>query len=216
MIASYSEIKNQLYAAVIADILDDLGYRDQVMEAGIRPLDPEQVLVGRARTMLAVPEFTIPARPYDLQIDAVDALQAGDVVVAHTSNITGSAFWGELFSTAVAARGGTGAVMDGYVRDVRKIIEMKFPVFAAGLRPLNSKGRCTVTAYDIPVRCGGVLVHPGDLIFAEIDGVVVIPQAVSDEVITRALETASRENDMRRELLHGASLRSAWEKYQVL
>jgi 4-hydroxy-4-methyl-2-oxoglutarate aldolase len=216
MIASYSEIKNQLYAAVIADILDDLGYRDQVMAAGIRPLDPEQVLVGRARTMLAVPEFTIPARPYDLQIDAVDALQAGDVVVAHTSNITDSAFWGELFSTAVAARGGTGAVMDGYVRDVRKIIEMKFPVFAAGLRPLNSKGRCTVTAYDIPVRCGGVLVHPGDLIFAEIDGVVVIPQAVSDEVITRALETASRENEMRHELLHGASLRSAWEKYQVL
>jgi len=216
MSLDYSQIKNQLYAAVIADILDDMDFPDQVMTANIRPLQAEDIIVGRARTMLAIPEFHIPDAPYQTQIDATDALNPGDVVVAHTSNITNSAFWGELFSTATRVRGGTGAIIDGYVRDVRKIMAMNFPVFATGMRPINSKGRCTVIDYDVPVICGGVMVHPGDLIFAEIDGVVVIPQAITTEVIARALETATKENEMRAALLSGKTLREAWEKYQVL
>lgn len=213
---NFSEIKTQLYAAVIADILDDMGYRNQVMTEDIRPLGADDIIVGRARTMLAIPEFHIPDEPYQTQIDATDALQAGDVVVAHTSNITDSAFWGELFSTASMARGATGAIIDGYVRDVRKIRAMAFPVFATGMRPINSKGRCTVSAYDVPIMCCGVKVHSGDLIFAEIDGVVVIPQAVVDEVIQKALETATKENEMRKALLSGTTLREAWETYRVL
>jgi 4-hydroxy-4-methyl-2-oxoglutarate aldolase len=210
------EIREKLYAGAIADILDDLGYRDQVMDATIRPVQPDVVLVGTARTMLAIPEFSIPAQPYELQIDATDALRAGDVVVAHLSGITSSAFWGELFSTAALARGAAGAVMDGYVRDVRRVAELGFPLFAAGMRPVNSRGRCTVAAYDVPVRCGGVLVHPGDLIFGEIDGVVVVPQALIDRVVTQALHVAGQENRMRAELARGSTLRAAWEKYRVL
>lgn len=209
-------VKEKLYAAVIADILDELGYRQQVMSAAIRPLLPDMVIVGRARTMLAVPESEIPAQPYQTQIDATDALLPGDVVVAHTSGITNSAFWGELFSTAAQARGAVGAVVDGYVRDVRKIIEAQFPVFATGMRPINSKGRCTVAAYDVPILCGDVLVHPGDIIFAEIDGVVVIPRQVEQEVIVRAVATASQESAMRQSIKNGSTLRAAWETYQVL
>jgi regulator of RNase E activity RraA len=210
------KVKQKLYAAVIADILDELGYRNQVMTADIRPLDPQTVLVGHARTMLAVPEFSTPAQPYDKQIDATDALRPGEVVVAHLSGVTDSAFWGELFSTAARARGAVGAVMDGYVRDVRKIQTLDFSVFAAGIRPINSKGRCTVIAYDAPITCGDVTVHPGDLIFGEIDGVVVIPQAVAVQVVARALEIAAKEHAMHTALQAGSTLRGAWEKYGVL
>jgi regulator of RNase E activity RraA len=211
-----NEVKEKLYAAVISDILDGLGYDRQVMEPAIRPLQPGDLVVGRARTMLAVPEFSAPGEPYQVQIDATDALQPGDVVVAHTSGVTSSAFWGELFSTAALARGAVGAVMDSYVRDVRKVLQLAFPLFSKGMYPVNSRGRLTVIAYDVPVRCGGVLVRPGDLVFAEIDGVVVIPQEAADEVVERALEIASRENLMGQELRQGSTLRAAWEKYRVL
>jgi 4-hydroxy-4-methyl-2-oxoglutarate aldolase len=212
----YASAKENLYAAIIADILDDMGYRDQVMDATLRPLQAESLVVGRARTMLAVPEFSIPARPYDRQIEATDALEPGDIVVVHMSQITVCAFWGELFSTAAVMRGAVGAVMDGYVRDVRRVTQMNFPVFAAGIRPINSKGRATVAGYDLPIQCGGVLVHPGDVVFAEIDGVVVIPEKIAPEVMERAMQAASRENRVRSDLLAGSTLRAAWEAHRVL
>jgi regulator of RNase E activity RraA len=216
MTHDFARLKAVLYAAVLADILDDLGFTEQVMDAAVRPIHPDAAIMGRARTMLAIPEFHVPDPPYGAQIDATDALEPGDVVVAHVSGVTSSAFWGELFSTAAQARGAVGAVMDGFVRDVRKIGELGFPVFATGLRPINSKGRCTVQAFDVPVRCGGVLVKPGDIVFAEMDGVVVIPGEVADEVIARALETAQQEDHMRAALREGMTLRAAWEKFRVL
>lgn len=211
-----SGIKDHLYAAVIADILDDLGYRDQVMSAEVRPMLHDTVVVGRARTMLATPCFEDPDPPYQVQIEAVDALEIGDVVVAHLSGITDAAFWGELFSAAAKARGAVGAVMDGYIRDTRKVLEMGYPLFATGIRPINSKGRLTVEAYDTPVRCGGVLVHPGDIVFAEVDGVVVVPGAIADQVFMQAAEVAQKENLMRAELDNGLSLKAAWDKHRVL
>lgn len=211
-----SGIKDHLYAAVIADILDDLGFRDQVMSAEVRPMLHDTVVVGRARTMLATPRFEDPDPPYQVQIEAVDSLETGDVVVAHLSGITDAAFWGELFSAAAKERGAVGAVMDGYIRDTRKVLELGYPLFATGIRPINSKGRLTVEAYDTPVRCGGVLVHPGDIVFAEIDGVVVVPQAVAEQVFQQAAEVAQKENLMRAELDNGLSLKAAWDKHRVL
>jgi 4-hydroxy-4-methyl-2-oxoglutarate aldolase len=93
---------------------------------------------------------------------------------------------------------------------------MNFPVFAAGIRPINSKGRATVSAYDVPLRCGGVLVHPGDVVFAEIDGVVVIPEKIAPEVMERAIEVAERENRVRSDLLAGSTMRAAWEAHRAL
>jgi regulator of RNase E activity RraA len=93
---------------------------------------------------------------------------------------------------------------------------MGYPVFHTGIRPLDSKGRGRVMAIDVPVRCGDVLVRPGDLIFADFDGVVVIPRAVEDEVLRRAEEKASKENATRRELLEGRTLREVFDKYRVL
>ena len=109
-----------------------------------------------------------------------------------------------------------GTVCDSQVRDCVRIIEMGFPVYYAGIRPLNSKGRGLVVDYDVPVICGEVLVHPGELVFADFDGVVVIPKAVEKEVLRLAHTTAGQETISRQELLAGKSLKEVYAKYGVL
>lgn len=208
--------RETLYSAVLADILDDMGHRHQVMHANIRPVCHERVVVGTASTMLATPRCEEPAEPFATQIQAVDALREGDVVVAQMSGITDAAFWGELFSTAAKQRGAVGAIMDGYARDTRKVIELGFPLFATGIRPINSKGRLVVEHHNQPIRCGGVKVKPGDVVFAEIDGIVVVPQEIAQEVFARAFAVAQKENLMRHDLENGMLLGEAWRKHRVL
>ena len=216
MLQLQAEMKAKLYAAVLSDVLDDLGYRQQVMHPSIRPLVNQGILMGRARTMLAVPEFEAQGIPLRAQMEATDALAEGDVVVAHTSQVQSCAFWGELFSTAALARGCRGAITDGYIRDTRMLLEMQFPVYSKGIYAVSSKGRMTVSAFDVPIACGGVLVRSGDIVFAEFDGIVVIPAAVADTTIERALDIVSKEDGMREALRSGLSMQAAWEKFRVL
>ena len=119
-------------------------------------------------------------------------------------------------STVAINKGAAGCVCDSQIRDCVRIIEMEFPVYYTGIRPLDSKGRAIVTDYDVPVRCGDVLVHPGDIIFADFDGVVVIPRAIENEVMEKAKDKANRENLSRKELLQGNSLRAVYDKYKSL
>ena len=212
----FDHLAGRLYAAVISDVLDAAGYRDQVLDARITHHAGRDVLVGRAATILAGEEVKLQGDPYALQIEAIDALEDGEVVVATTHGSSRAAFWGELFSTAAKARGARGLILDGLVRDRRKIDEIGFPVFATGARPVDSMGRLTVYAHGVPIRCGGVLVKPGDLVFAEPDGVVVIPSEVEDEVISAALEKVGREDRVREELAGGSSLAEAWARHRVL
>lgn len=124
--------------------------------------------------------------------------------------------WGELMTTAAIARGARGAILDAFVRDVKKIIKLGFPVFAVGIKPLDSKGRGYMVDYDCPVECGGVPIESGDLVFADYDGVVVIPQEAEEEVLRRALEKAQMENLSKKELQAGCYLREVYAKYGVL
>jgi 4-hydroxy-4-methyl-2-oxoglutarate aldolase len=151
-----------------------------------------------------------------LEIEAVDSILAGEVVVISTGGSRRNAPWGELLSTAALARGARGAVVDGLVRDVKKIEELGFPVFAAGIKPVDSKGRGIVIDYNVPVECAGVLVHPGDLVVADFDGVVVVPAGIVGEVLRLARDKAGREDHSRAELMRGAYLRDVYEKYGVL
>ena len=212
----YDRIADKLYAAVISDVLDAAGRRHQVLDARVTHYCGPGVLVGRAATMLAGEQVEVEDEPYALQVEATDALGKGDVIVATTQGNERAAFWGELFSTAAMARGARGLVLDGFVRDRRKIDEIGFPVFATGSRPVDSMGRLTVHAHGIPIRCGGVVVRPGDLIFAEPDGVVVVPAVIEDGIIAAALEKIEREDTVRDELAKGASLAEAWKRYGVL
>ncbi|MEO5891807.1 MAG: RraA family protein [Ferruginibacter sp.] len=215
-----SDIKEQTYVAAICDILDELGYRNQAMHQRLRPLLPDMRncgFIGRARTFAWKEVDTVGDDPYDLEIEAMDSLKKGDVVV-HSTDFNGTnAPWGELMSTIAMQKGVTGCVCDSQVRDCIKIIDMNFPVYYAGIRPLDSKGRGLVIAYDVPVQCGGVLVHPGDLIFADFDGIVVIPKEVDEEeVVQKAKDKVNAENLSRQELLTGKTLREVYDKYKAL
>lgn len=208
----------KLYVAAVCDILDDLGYKAQAMHQRLRPLDPANcVFIGPARTIQwMLMDYVVEEDPYGLELAAMDSLRPGDVVVHCTDHGGLNAPWGELMSTAAKMRGAVGCVCDSQIRDCRKIMALRFPVFAAGIRPLDSKGRGRVMAFDVPILCGEVHVKPGDLIFADFDGVVVIPSGIAEKVLEAASEKATRENLSRKELLEGKLLSEVYQKYGVL
>lgn len=209
-------LREKLYAAVVSDVLDAAGLHDQAMDARLRPLAPTMRLVGRAHTVVTADVFEVPADPYRLEIEAVDALKPGDVMVASTGRSQRTCFWGELLSTAALARGATGCAIDGYVRDALKIGEMGFPVFATGFRPVDSASRSAVVKYGCAVECGGIVVHPGDIVFGDFDGVVVIPRDRLTATVAAALAKIDDENRSRDMLRQGAKLRDVYDRYGVL
>lgn len=213
-------IRTNLYVAAVCDILDELGYRNQAMHQRLRPLlpDPENCgFIGRARTFRWMDtDYVVEDNPYGLEIEAMDSLKAGDVVV-HSTDFSGTnAPWGELMSTIAKHNGVAGCVCDSQIRDCIKIIKMDFPVFYAGIRPLDSKGRAIVQSYDVPVRCGEVIVYPGDIIYADFDGIVVVPKQAEKDVFLKAEKKVKNENLSRKELLSGKSLREVYDKYKAL
>lgn len=208
--------EKNLYTAVVSDSLDQLGVRNQAMREYLRPLYASCKVAGWARTISCSDLYHIPDDPYSIEIEAVDSLLPGEVAVVGTQKSIRNAPWGELLSTASRARGARGAIIDGLVRDVQKIEELGFPVFASGIKPVDSMGRGCVTAYNVPVECGEVLVQPGDFVFADFDGVVVVPKLMVKEVIELASEKVRREDSSRAELMKGAYLRDVYQKYGVL
>lgn len=213
-------VRENLYVAAVCDVLDELGFRQQAMHHRLRPLLPDRThcgFVGRARTVRWMEtDYVDEEDPYGLEIEAVDSLKPGDVIVHSTDSGHTNAPWGELMSTVAKRNGAVGCVCDSQVRDCTKIIEMGFSVYYAGIRPLDSKGRGRVMAYDVPIRCGEVLVKPQSLIFADFDGIVVVPKEVEKDMLCLANEKVSKESMSRKELLNGKTLREVYEKYGVL
>ena len=191
---SLSELKEVLYSGVVADILDSMGVRRNSLEYGLRPLDNDYKVLGRAFTVLAADVYEIPEEPYKLELESVDKVGPDEVIVASTNGSTSSGFWGELLTTRSMQNGCVGAVIDGYTRDAKRILDLKFPLFVRGHCPLDSKGRTDVIAYQVPIEIRGIPVNPGDYIFGDIDGVVVIPAAIADEVFEKCLEKIEGEN----------------------
>ncbi|MGB3934554.1 MAG: RraA family protein [Burkholderiales bacterium] len=218
MSQSLEALRQHLFTAVLSDCLDAAGYRDQAMHPRVRPLDESLVLCGRARTALYVDVYDAPQgeNPYELEIRLVDDLKADDVPVFACGASGRIAPWGELLSTAARARGAAGVVMDGLTRDVRAIRAMKLPVFAGGIGPLDSKGRGKVMAIDVPVEVAGARVAPGDLVFGDADGVVVVPRAAETEVIAMALAKVAGENATREALARGEKLAEVFKRHGIL
>jgi 4-hydroxy-4-methyl-2-oxoglutarate aldolase len=207
---------DRLYPAVVADCLDRVGVRSNVMRPEIRPLYPEARLAGFASTVHAVQVDGPPDDPEDYykgELQAVDALSDGDVMVVST--VTGS-YWGELLATASRYRGARGIVVDGYTRDTLALIDMQFPTFVAGISCHDSLGRIDVDAVGVPIDCGGVRVNQGDLLLADFDGVVVVPIEVADEVLTLAEEKVSGEDLVRSKLAEGMPVWEAFRTYGVI
>lgn len=211
----FATIHSELYTAVISDVLDAHGLRNQTLRADIRPMVSSRKVVGRAFTVKVIEAYVVPEKPYQKLIEALDQIGPGEVFVTNTLSDR-AAFWGELLSTACHARGATGAIIDGLVRDLERTEPIGFSVFGRGPRPVDSMGRFEVLDYRVPLECGGVPVAPGDLVVADPDGVVVIPQAVEDTVIAQALDKVHGEHAVREGILHGSSLRELYDRYGVL
>ena len=214
---SLADIKSTLFAALLSDSLDQCGFPKQALPSSIRPLDDGLVLVGRARTASFMEVYRVPpGNPYELEIALIDSLKPGEVPVFACSNPGRIAPWGELLTTAARNRGAVGALMDGCVRDIKAIRASGFPVFHAGIAPLDSKGRGKVMAIDEPIECAGVPVTSGDLIFGDADGIVVVPQSVEAEVLDIAFAKSKAERGTLRDLKRGDSLAEVYARYGVL
>jgi regulator of RNase E activity RraA len=205
-----------LYSAVVADVLDSLGYRNQSLPSSIRPLTPTKRVQGVVLPVKAVAVNEIPARPYELEIAAVDTATRGQVLLVDAGDDTTCAFWGELLTTACMYKGVAGVVMTACTRDMWKIKDLHFPVFGIGYHPADSKGRLDVIQIGEPITIGGVTARLGDLILGDEDGIVIIPQEVAEQTLRLALEKVSGENVVRADLLRGVPMAEVFRKYGIL
>jgi regulator of RNase E activity RraA len=205
-----------LYAAVVADVLDGLGFRQQSLAAHIRPLTPVKKIYGRVFPAKAEVVHEIPAEPYKLEIAAVDNMTRGDVLVVDVGDDETCGFWGELLTTACLYKGIRGVVMTACTRDMWKIKDLGFPVFGIGYHPADSKGRADIVEIGKPITIGGVAAKVGDYILGDDDGTVIIPGEVAEDAIRLANEKVAGENIARADLARGVPMGEVFRKYGIL
>jgi 4-hydroxy-4-methyl-2-oxoglutarate aldolase len=211
-----AEMRQHLYSAVVCDALDAAGFPNQSPRVPIKPLTSGGVLVGRCKTTLWAEMAHADPQPYELELQAVDTCRPDDVLIAAAGGTMRSGLWGELLSTAARRSGCVGAIVDGAVRDVVKMTAMGFAVFARGTCVYDSKDRNRVIDVDVPVEIDGVRFSPGDLVFADADGIVVVPQAAEAKVIQAAWNKVHAENEVRDAIRGGMTATEAFAKYGVL
>jgi 4-hydroxy-4-methyl-2-oxoglutarate aldolase len=216
MAISLEMMRESLYAAVVCDALDALGYHRQSPRVPLKPFTTTSLLVGRCRTTLWVDMYHVDPSPYELELKAVDSCQPDDVLIAAAGGSVHSGTWGELLSTAARNSGCVGAIVDGAVRDVARMRAMQFPVFARGTCVYDSQNRQRVVDLDVNVEIDGVVFAPGDLVFADEDGVVVVPQDIEEEAIAAAWKKVHDENVTRDAIRNGMKAGEAYAKYGVL
>lgn len=208
-------VRQKLYTAVLGDVLDQLGRTQQFLPPTLTPLIPSAGIVGRAMPALVNDVYGPQTKPFGLLTEALDQLRKDDIYIS--SSITQPvAQWGEILTATAQQRGAVGAVVNGYYRDTRQILERQFPVWGLGSYGADSFIRSAVSDFRVPIMIGSVRVSPGDLIVADIDGVVVVPQDVEDDVIDKALEKVSAENIVLQEIDSGSTATAAFAKHGVL
>ena len=212
----YSEILDRCFSAVLQDVMDGMGLRVQCMNSTIKPLDPGMRTWGEAITIYLETVTEVPEHPFQMEMELLDSANEGHIIVAQCNARELSAFWGGLLTNAAVGRKMSGIIIDGGARDYNEIMELGFPTFCRGLSPLDSLGRMDGKECDVPVECGGIRVSPGDLIFGDVDGVVVVPEEAVDEVIAKAWEKVKGESTVREELRSGAGVVDTFRKYGIL
>lgn len=208
-------VRRELYTPVVGDILDALGRYHQFLPPPVQPLREEMVIVGRAMPVLMIDVHGPQKKPFGQLTEALDDLRNGEVYVA-AGGAMRCAYWGELLTAAAKTRGAVGAVVDGYHRDTPKVLEQNWPVFSRGRYAQDSSVRTAVANFRCPIEVGGVWIEPGDLVFGDLDGVVIVPRALETEVISRALEKARGEKVVRAAIEGGMTTTAAFKKFGIL
>lgn len=219
----FALMKAQLFTAVIGDVLDQMGLMRQFLPAGIAPLVPGTLLAGRAMPVLEADVFgtaegaagPLTARPFGLMLEALDDLRAHEVYVASGASLR-YALFGELMATRARTLGAAGAVLDGYIRDSRGIEALGFPVFSRGLYAQDQGPRGKVIDFRCGLEIGGVRIAPGDLMFGDREGVLVIPRQAEDEAVRRALEKVAIEGEVEKAIRAGMSATEAFRTFGVM
>src|SRR3954471_20600251 len=208
-------IRRELYTPVVGDVLDDLGFVHQFLPPQVQPMREEMRVVGRAMPVLMIDVFGKQKQPFGKLTEALDQLQPGEIYLAGGGEMR-CAYWGEILTATAKARGAVGAVINGYHRDTPRVLEQDWPVFSRGRFAQDSAVRSQVIYYRCPIEIGQVRVEPGDLIFGDLDGVVIVPRQVENEAIERALTKARGEKSVREAIESGMSSTEAFRTYGIL
>ena len=211
----FALVKEELYTPVVGDVLDALGYYHQFLPQPIQPALTEMKLVGRAMPVVMIDVHGPQKKPFGLLTEALDQLEPGEIYLCSGGDMR-CAYWGELLTATARTRGAVGAVVNGFHRDTPKMLEQNWPVFSRGRFAQDSSVRTQVTDFRCAIEIGGVWIEPGDLVFGDLDGVVVVPKKVQGEVIEKSLEKARKENVVRKAIEAGMSSTAALKKYKVL
>lgn len=217
----FKRIQDELFTAVVGDVLDVMGYRRQFLPPGLVPLMAGTRLVGRAMPVLEAdyPDGSghgpLTDRPFGVMFEALDDLRPGEIYIASGASLT-YALWGGLMSTRAQHLAAAGAILDGFIRDTEEIRRLGFPVFSRGAYAQDQGVRGKVLAYRTPIEIGGVRIADGDLIVADDEGVLVVPRAVEAEAIAAAFVKVATENEVALAIKGGMSSKEAFETFGVM
>lgn len=220
----FSLIKQKLFTAVIGDILDVKDCQHQFLSPSIKPLNNNMVLVGRAMPVLEADVFELIStsglnpvgkKPFGIMFEALDSLKQNDIYIAAGGSLR-YAMWGGLMSTRAIHLKAAGAVLDGFCRDSKEIMELNFPVFSHGTYAQDQQPRGKVIDFNVPIEFNGIFVNPGDIVFGDRDGVLIIPKKIEKEVISEAFAKVEKESKVRTAIKKGMSAVDAFENFGVM
>lgn len=216
--------KKELFTALVGDILDKMGYLHQFLSPNIKPLRQDMVIIGRAMTVVEADVFTESAsqtnnpmmkKPFGIMFEALDSLKENEVYICSGSSPR-YALWGGLMSTRAIKLKAAGAVVDGYSRDSNEIEKLNFPTFSLGSYAQDQGPRGKVIDYRVPIEFNGIRVNPGDIVYGDRDGVLIIPQVAEKEAFEGAIEKARGEKLVQKALENGMSTVDAFKKFGIM
>lgn len=216
--------KKELFVALVGNVLDNLGYLHQFLPPGIKPLNSASIVIGRAMPVLeadvyseVVEETTNPImkKPFGIMFEALDSLKKNEVYIC-TGSSPNYALWGGLMSTRAIKLGAAGAVLHGYSRDTNEVLRLNFPTFSYGGFAQDQGPRGKVIDYRIPIEIEGIKINPGDIVYGDRDGIVIVPQEAEEEAFAGAIEKARGEQLVKKALEQGMSTVDAFNKFGIM
>lgn len=211
----FALMKEKLYTPVVGDILDGMGYYHQFLPQDIRPLKADMKLAGKAMPVLMIDVFGPQKKPFGYLTEALDQLKENEIYIA-TGGTKRCAYWGELLTATARTKKAVGAVLNGWHRDTPQVLEQNWPVFSCGCYAQDSSVRTQIVDYRCDIEIGQATIHDGDLIFGDVDGVLVIPEEIADEVIEKSLEKAAGEKVVRKAIEGEMTATDAFAKFGIL
>jgi len=216
--------KQELFTALVGDVLDKLGYFHQFLPPGVKPVNSDMIVLGRAMPVLEADVFgeiventnnPLMKKPFGILFEALDDLKGNEVYICSGSS-PNYALWGGLMSIRAMKLQAAGAVVNGFSRDTNEILRLNFPVFSDGTYAQDQGPRGKVVDFRIPIEWKGIRINPGDIVFGDRDGIIIIPKEIEKEVFLGAFAKARSEKLVAEALRNGESAVATFNKYGIM